>query len=97
MSNFLKINGYKHDQVKVVPLDRVIKPAVDKTLKELTKDIDRLNLLTIVLKKHDYIDNFFGDFEFQNEEYTCVDNHDLLLLRFLQGVKSVHAVVLESE
>ena len=97
MSNFLKDNGYNWDSIQVIPLDQVIKPTTSKTYKELYDNIDKLNLLTIVLEKHEYIDNFFGEFEFKNHEYVCVDNEDLLSLRMIQGVKSVHAVVINKD
>jgi hypothetical protein len=97
MSNFLKDNGYNWDSIQVIPLEQVIRPTTSKTYKELYDNIDKLNLLTIVLEKHKYIDNFFGEFEFENHEYVCVDNEDLLSLRMMQGVKSVHAVIINKD
>ena len=95
MSNYLKENGYSHSQVKVVPMYQVVNPCVDKTLEELTSRIDELNLLTIVLKGRNVATWLDDIYQFTFQEYTCVDNHDLLALRILQGVKNIHAVVLE--
>ena len=95
MSNYLKENGYSHSQVKVVPMYQVVNPCVDKTLEELTSRIDELNLLTIVLKASE-VNTWLDDVhQYTFNQYTCVDNHDLLALRILQGVKTIHAVVLE--
>ena len=90
MPNFLKENNYKHNQIRVIPLSMVINEASDKTLEKLTSRIDELNLLTIVLKREIHIDGNGCEIIV----YTCIDNHDLLILRILQGVKVVHAVVL---
>jgi hypothetical protein len=97
MSNFLKDNGYNWDSIQVIPLDQVIKPTTSKTYKELYDNIDELNLLTVVIEKQNHIDNFFGEFEFESHEYVCVDNEDLLSLRMMQGVKSVHAVIIKKD
>lgn len=90
MPNFLKDNEYKWGQIGLVSICQIINPLVNKSKSELEHDIDKLNLLTIVLRRDVYRD----EFNYEVDEYVCVDNHELLALRILQKVKVVHAVVI---